>query len=30
MTTRIGILLFDDVDPLDVGGPYEVFLKTSR
>ena len=23
---RIGILLFDQVDLLDVGGPYEVFL----
>ncbi|MDX1689653.1 MAG: DJ-1/PfpI family protein [Acidimicrobiia bacterium] len=27
---RIGILLFDDVDLLDVGGPYEVFLTASR
>lgn len=30
MTTRIGILLFEDVDLLDVGGPYEVFLTASR
>lgn len=30
MTTRIGILLFDDVDLLDVGGPYEVFLTAGR
>jgi transcriptional regulator GlxA family with amidase domain len=27
---RIGILLFDHVDLLDVGGPYEVFLTASR
>lgn len=27
---RIGILLFDGVDLLDVGGPYEVFLTASR
>lgn len=27
---RIGILLFDDVDVLDVGGPYEVLLTASR
>jgi transcriptional regulator GlxA family with amidase domain len=27
---RIGILLFDQVDLLDVGGPYEVFLTASR
>lgn len=27
---RIGILLFDDVDLLDAGGPYEVFLTASR
>ena len=27
---RIGILLFDRVDLLDVGGPYEVFLTASR
>ncbi|HUA06825.1 MAG TPA: DJ-1/PfpI family protein [Solirubrobacteraceae bacterium] len=27
---RIGILLFDEVDLLDVGGPYEVFLTASR
>jgi transcriptional regulator GlxA family with amidase domain len=27
---RIGVLLFDDVDLLDVGGPYEVFLTASR
>ena len=30
MTTRIGILVFDDVDLLDVGGPYEVFLTATR
>jgi len=30
MTTKIGILLFDDVDLLDSGGPYEVFLTASR
>jgi transcriptional regulator GlxA family with amidase domain len=30
MTTRIAILVFDDVDLLDVGGPYEVFLTASR
>ena len=30
MATRIGILLFDDVDLLDVGGPYEVFLTAGR
>lgn len=30
MTTRIGILVFDEVDLLDVGGPYEVFLTASR
>jgi putative intracellular protease/amidase len=29
-TMRIGLLLFDDVDLLDVGGPYEVFLTASR
>lgn len=28
--TRIGILVFDQVDLLDVGGPYEVFLTASR
>ena len=27
---KVGILLFDDVDLLDVGGPYEVFLAASR
>ncbi len=27
---RIAILLFDDVDLLDVGGPYEVFLTADR
>jgi transcriptional regulator GlxA family with amidase domain len=27
---RIGILLFDEVDLLDSGGPYEVFLTASR
>lgn len=27
---RIGILLYDRVDLLDVGGPYEVFLTASR
>jgi transcriptional regulator GlxA family with amidase domain len=27
---RIGIVLFDQVDVLDVGGPYEVFLTASR
>jgi transcriptional regulator GlxA family with amidase domain len=27
---RVGILLFDGVDLLDVGGPYEVFLTASR
>ena len=27
---RIGILLFDQVDLLDVGGPYEVFLTANR
>jgi transcriptional regulator GlxA family with amidase domain len=27
---RVGILLFDEVDLLDVGGPYEVFLTASR
>lgn len=26
----IGILLFDDVDVIDAGGPYEVFLTASR
>lgn len=28
--TRIGLLLFDQVDLLDVGGPYEVFLTANR
>ena len=27
---RVGILLFEQVDLLDVGGPYEVFLTASR
>src|SRR2546421_278021 len=27
---RIGILVFEQVDLLDVGGPYEVFLTASR
>ena len=27
---RIGLLVFDQVDLLDVGGPYEVFLTASR
>lgn len=27
---RVAILLFDDVDLLDVGGPYEVFLTADR
>lgn len=27
---RIGIVLFDDVDLLDFGGPYEVFLTAGR
>lgn len=30
MTTRVGILVFDGFDVLDVGGPYEVFLTASR
>lgn len=30
MATRIGILVFDDVDILDSGGPYEVFLTANR
>jgi len=30
MTTRVAILVFDEVDLLDVGGPYEVFLTASR
>jgi transcriptional regulator GlxA family with amidase domain len=30
MTTRIGILVFEGVDLLDVGGPYEVFLTAAR
>jgi transcriptional regulator GlxA family with amidase domain len=30
MSIRIGLLLFDDVDLLDVGGPYEVFLTAGR
>jgi transcriptional regulator GlxA family with amidase domain len=28
--TTIGLLLFEEVDLLDVGGPYEVFLTASR
>ena len=28
--TRVALLLFDDVDLLDVGGPYEVFLTANR
>jgi transcriptional regulator GlxA family with amidase domain len=27
---RVGLLVFDQVDLLDVGGPYEVFLTASR
>ena len=27
---KVGILVFDEVDLLDVGGPYEVFLTASR
>jgi transcriptional regulator GlxA family with amidase domain len=27
---KVGILLFDEVDLLDAGGPYEVFLTASR
>ncbi len=30
MTTRVLIVLFDHVDLLDVGGPYEVFLTANR
>jgi transcriptional regulator GlxA family with amidase domain len=30
MSTRVAILVFDEVDLLDVGGPYEVFLTASR
>lgn len=30
MAMRVGLLLFDGVDLLDVGGPYEVFLTTNR
>ncbi len=29
-TVTVGILLFDDVDILDSGGPYEVFLTATR
>lgn len=29
-TVTVGILLFDDVDILDSGGPYEVFLTAER
>ena len=28
--TTVVILVFDDVDLLDVGGPYEVFLTADR
>jgi len=28
--TRVGILLYDDFDLIDAGGPYEVFLTASR
>jgi transcriptional regulator GlxA family with amidase domain len=30
MSTHVGILVFDEVDLLDVGGPYEVFLTAGR
>lgn len=30
MTRRVAILLFDDFDLIDAGGPYEVFLTASR
>ncbi|WP_062070227.1 DJ-1/PfpI family protein [Demequina sediminicola] len=30
MTLRVGILVFDDFDLIDAGGPYEVFLTASR
>lgn len=30
MTARIAILVFDDFDLIDAGGPYEVFLTASR
>lgn len=30
MTHRVGILVFDGFDLLDVGGPYEVFLTAAR
>ena len=30
MASRVGILLFDEVDLLDAGGPYEVLLTASR
>lgn len=30
MVNRVGLLIFDDVDLLDVGGPYEVFLTAGR
>jgi transcriptional regulator GlxA family with amidase domain len=30
MSVRVGILVFDGVDILDSGGPYEVFLTASR
>jgi transcriptional regulator GlxA family with amidase domain len=30
MSMRVGILVFDGVDILDSGGPYEVFLTASR
>lgn len=30
MTRRVAILVFDDFDLIDAGGPYEVFLTASR
>jgi len=30
VATRVGLLLFDDFDLLDLGGPYEVFLTANR
>jgi transcriptional regulator GlxA family with amidase domain len=30
MTTTVGLVLFDEVDLLDVGGPYEVLLTANR
>jgi putative intracellular protease/amidase len=29
-TTRIGLLLFDEVEVLDAGGPFEVFSVATR